>query len=232
MSIRPLLCVLVAVCLPGIVAAQTPAGGRIRLRTLLHDPLNPYAEFHVAGAKAGMERLNLSMEGIGTAQDVSFADGTLRLFSSATIDPAKPLANLAAACAVPAGLKRAIVLIVPAGPDAKPPYKLMLLDDSASAFPPGESRAINLTALPMAMAAGEHRVQLKPAAITPIPKVTKLNDLNQAHTRFYQKDGDDWVLFNERPTQYTDKVRNLFLLFTMPGVPDAQVRTLIDNGAP
>lgn len=230
-SCRPLLGLLLAACLTGIAVAQTPTGGRLRLRTLLHDPLNPHAEFHVAGPKGGLERLNLSVEGIGIAQEVAFENGTLRLFSTATVDPSKPLADLAAACTVPAALKQALVLIVPAGGTAKPPYKLMLLDDSAAAFPWGESRAINLTAIPLAMAAGEHRIQLKPAAVTRIPKVTKLNDFNQAHTQFFQKDGEGWLLVNERPTQYTGQIRNIFLLFAMPGVPEVQVRTLIDTDA-
>jgi hypothetical protein len=229
---RPLLRLLLAACLTGMAAAQAPTAARLRVRTLLHDPLNPYAEFYLAGTKGGLERMNLSLEGIGVPQDVTLQGGTLRLFSSATVDSANPLANLAASTTVPAGLKRAIVLIVPAGANAKPPYKLMLLDDSASAFPWGESRAVNLTALPLAVAAGEHRIQAKPATVTPIPKVTRVNDLNQAHTRFYQQDGSQWVLLSERPTQFTDQVRNLFLLFTMPGVPDVQVRTLIDADAP
>ena len=203
---RSLLGLLLAACLTGSGAAQTPAGGRLRLRTLLHDPLNPYAEFYVAGAKGALERLNLAVEGISAAQEVSYEGGALRLFSSATVDPVKPLANLAATCPVPAGLKRAIVLIVPAGANAKPAYKLMLLDESAAAFPPGESRAINLTPTPLAMAAGEHRIQLKPAAVTAISKVTKLNDQNQAHTQFFQKDGEGWLLVNERPTQYTGQI--------------------------
>ncbi len=232
MPVRRFLAFLLACLLPAAAAAQGPAPARLRLRTLLHDPLNPFAELYVAGSKGGLERLNLAMEGLSAPQEVSLVNGTLQLFSSATIDPAKPPANLAATGAVTAGLKRVIVLIVPAAAGSKPPYKLLLLDDAPSNFPWGESRAINLTTTPLAVAAGELRVQVKPAAITAIGKVTKLNDLNQAPTRFYQKDGEEWVLFSERPTQFTDTLRNVFLLYTMPGVPDIQVRTLIDSMPP
>ena len=127
-------------------------------------------------------------------------------------------------------IKKALALIVPSGAASGQPYRVMIMDDSAAAFPMGESRVINLTALELAVAAGEHRKAIKPASIETLPKVTQVNDMNQAPTRFYQKSGSDWTLLSERPTQFTNTIRNIFLLYTLPNVPEAQVRTLIDIG--
>ena len=222
---------VIALLIPLGLFATTSAAGearRIKIRALLHDPLKPTAELYVQGATA-RERLNLSLEGIAESQEATLTNGSLQIFSSLTADSAKPLANLAASAPAAANLKQAIVLIVPAGGQSATPYRMMLIDDSTAAFPMGESRMVNLTTLEIACQAGEHRKLVKPASVEAIPKVTKVNDMNQAATQFYQKSGNNWVLLSERPTQYTDQLRNLFLLYTMPNVPEAQVRTLIDT---
>ena len=151
-----------------------------------HDPLRPHAELYVRDTTGTLVRLNLALEGLTEAQEVSLPGGTLQLFRSATVDPAKPLAQLAASVAVPAGIKRAIAFIFPAGGEAVPPYRMMVIDDGLAAFPKAETRVLNLTKLELAMKAGEHSVKLPPSALTAVPKVTKLNDLNQAQTEFYK----------------------------------------------
>jgi hypothetical protein len=224
-----LLSGLLAALLPLAASAQQPETTKIRLRAVLHDPLKPYAEMYFQGVAGGMERLNLAVEGLTEAQTVAVQKGTLRLFSSAKIDPAKPLANLAATVTVPAEIKRAIVFILPAAADAKQPYQLMVLNDSFAAFAKGESRVINMTRLPLAVKAGEHAVEVPAGKITKIPPVTKVNDLNQAQTTFYRKLETEWSLLSERPTQYTPEVRNIFLMFVMPNVEEPQIRTIIDT---
>lgn len=224
---------LLALLIPALFAASAHGAGegasRIKLRALLHDPMNPSAELYLQGAGTALVRVNVSLEGIGEAQEATVNEGTLRLFSSATINPEKPLENLAASIAVPENLRQAIALIVPSGARSGAPYRMMLIDDSPSAFPMGESRVINLTGLELACRAGEHRKVVKPASVESIPRVTQVNDMNQAPARFYQKSGDEWMLLSERPTQFAATLRNLFLLYTMPHVPEAQVRTLIDT---
>lgn len=223
-----LLTGLLAAILPLAASAQQPEATKIRLRAVLHDPLKPFAELYIQGA-AGMERLNLAMEGLTEAQTVMLQKGTLRLFSSATIDPAKPLANLAASAPVAGDIKRAIVLILPAAANAKPPYQLAVLNDSFAAFAKGESRVINMTPLPLAVKAGEHSLEVPAGKIVKIPPVTKLNDLNQAQTAFYRKADATWALLSERPTQFTPDIRNIFLMYLMPNVEEPQIRTLIDT---
>ncbi len=231
---RLLACLLsLALCLTA-AAQEAPAAAKLRLRAVLHDPLNPHAELYVRDAAGALVRLYLALEGLTEAQNVSLTDGTLQLFSSATVDPAKPLENLAATVAVPAGVKRAIVLVVPALAGAKPPYRMVVIDDGAAAFPKAETRVLNLTKLSLAMKAGEHSVKLPPSALTAVPKVTKRNDLNQAQTEFYRKGKgeNEWLLLAERPMQFTDTIRNLILVYQMPKVEEPQLRTLVDTDLP
>lgn len=232
--IRLLACLVSATLCLTAAAQQPPAASKLRLRAVLHDPLKPHAELYVRDTAGGLVRLYLALEGLTEAQNVSLPGGSLQLFSSATIDPAKPLEHLAATVTVPAEVKRAIVFIFPAAGDAKPPYRLMVLDDGPAAFPKAETRVLNLTKLPLAMKAGEHSIKLPASAVTAVPKVTKRNDLNQAQTEFYRqgKQANEWLLLAERPMQFADGARNIIILYQMPKVESPQLRTLVDTDLP
>jgi hypothetical protein len=218
-----------ALCLTA--AAQKPATTKLRLRAVLHDPLRSQADLYVHDASSGIVPLYLSMEGLTEPQTVSVTDGALQLFDSDTIDPENPLAQLAAQVAIPTKLSRAIVFIFPSGRETGPAYRMLVLNDDPKIFRKAETRVLNLTKLSLAMKAGEHSLKLSPARVTAVPRVTKLNDLNQAHTSFYQKGagGNEWLLIAERPMQFADGARNIILIYQMPKAKAPQLRTLIDT---
>jgi hypothetical protein len=89
-----------------------------------------------------------------------------------------------------------------------------------------------MTSLSLGIKAGEHTVPVLPAKIAAIPPVTKRNDLNQAPTAFYRRDDERWILLSERPMQFTDEVRNIFLIYPMPNVEEPRIRTLVDTSSP
>jgi hypothetical protein len=223
----------IACCLSA-AAQEAPAASKLRLRAVLHDPLRPHAELYVRDQTGTLVRLYLALEGLTEAQNVSLTGGALQLYTSNTINPAKPLENLAATVAVPADVKRAIVFIFPAAAGAKPPYRMMVINDGAAAFPKAETRVLNLTNLELAMKAGEHSVKLPASKVSTVPKVTRRNDLNQAQTEFYRKGkaANEWLLLAERPMQFTDGIRNLILVYQMPNVEEPQLRTLVDTDLP
>jgi hypothetical protein len=230
-----LLAILATLALGVSAAAQdAPAASKLRLRAVLHDPLNPHAELYVRDATGALVRLYLALEGLTEAQNVSLSGGALQLFTSNTIDPAKPLEHLAATATVPANVKRAIAFIFPAAAGAKPPFRMMVIDDGAAAFPKAESRVLNLTPLELAMKAGEHSVKLPASKVSAVPRVAKRNALNQAQTEFYRKGkgANEWLLLAERPMQFTDEIRNIILVFQMPNVEQPQLRTLVDTDVP
>ena len=133
-----------------------------------------------------------------------------------------------------ADVKRAIVFIFPDAAGAKPPYRMMVINDGAAAFPKAETRVLNLTNLELAMKAGEHSVKLPASKVSTVPKVTRRNDLNQAQTEFYRKGkgANEWQLLAERPMQFTDGIRNIILVYQMPKVEEPQLRTLVDTDLP
>ncbi|BCX48771.1 hypothetical protein HAHE_26790 [Haloferula helveola] len=215
----------------GLGAFAQDAGGKLRLRSVLHDPLSPQADLYVQDEKGALVPLYLALEGLTEAQNVRITNGKLQLFDSAEYDPEKPLEHLAASVTVPERTNRAIAFLFPAGEGAKLPYRILMLPDDSGAFGKGESRVINMTPLAMAMKAGEHNVKLPSGKVAEVPKVTKLNDLNQAHTSFYRKgEGEtEWILIAERPMQFDNSIRNIVLVYPMPNTGIPRLRTIIDH---
>lgn len=219
-------------CLLALASASLEAATRkLQIRSLLHDPLSPSADLYVPMEDGSRDFLYLSLEGLSEAQQVVLTDGMLQIFNTEEIDPDKPLEGLVATTRVADSIRRAIVLLFPAGEDAKLPYRLIVLDDSGKAFPLGESRVLNMTAEPMAMKAGEQNVKLPAAKISPVPPVKKVNHMNRAPTAFYRQGKDEipWVLFAERPMQFTPESRHLIIIYQLPGLKDPRLRTLVDN---
>ena len=231
-TLKYLLAIVLASGLSDAACAAPEAGVKTRIRAVLHDPMHPFAELYVAGAEGTRIRLNLAMEGLTEPQMVSLPKGLLQLYSSPTFDSAKPLANLVGSVSVPGDVKQAIILILPAGEKGKLPYQLMVLNDAYASFARGESRVINMTRLPFAITAGEHSLEVAPARIVAVPRVTRVNAMNQAQTLFYRKVDKEWIMLSERPMQYTDTLRYIFLVYVMPNVDDPQIRTLLDTSPP
>jgi hypothetical protein len=231
-ALKAIIKILLVSAMTLAAAAQPEATVNVRIRAVLHDPMKPFVAMYVAGTSGALVRLNLALEGLTEPQNASLSKGCLHLYSSPTVDPASPLANRLASVNFPAGVKQAIIFILPAGEKAPLPYKILVFNDSAATFAKGESRVLNLTNLPLAIKAGEHALEVAPAKIAAVPRVTNVNAMNQAQTLFYAKLDKDWVLLAERPMQYTDALRNIFLVYLMPNVAAPQIRTLIDTRTP
>lgn len=228
----PRLPALAVVCLLALASGSLEAASRkLRIRSVLHDPVKRHADLYVPMADGGRDFLYLAMEGVSEPQQVVLTDGMLQLFDSDAIDADKPLDGLVATARVPDSVQRAIVFLFPAGEDARLPYRLIVLNDDGRAFPKGETRVLNMTAQPLAMKAGEHNVQLPAAKISPVPPVKKVNHMNRAQTAFYRRGEDPtpWVLFAERPMQFTPTSRHLVIIYQLPGLKEPRLRTLVDT---
>jgi hypothetical protein len=208
-----LLMVLSVVCL----RAETR---KLMLRAYLHDPSKANGpEFSVEGGK---QPLPLRADMISSAVEVALNDGDLRLqFADG---------QQAAQAKVPGKWTSAIAIIVPGpGSDAALPYRMLLLDDSATTFPWGTSQAVNLLGSDSEITAGELKLTLEAGKITPVPAVRQRDELNIAQTNFRCKVDGQWVLFAERQLQYVDDTRRVFLIHAIPGSQRPFVTTLLDH---
>lgn len=230
MNPTSLFFVLAAVLIPlASHAQQSSTSGALQIRAVLHDPVNPVADLFLPNQAGQVVKLKLVGEGLSDAQSTTPVNGSLVLYNKAVVDPKNPAASLAASVKIPAGMKRAILVVLPAAPDTKPAYRMVLIDDSPGAFPGGESRVLSLVTFEAALQAGEHKLQLKPASVTKVPAVKQVNEFNMAQTNFYYKEGESWVAFTERQLQYLDEFRRIFLVYLTPGSTQPFVTTIVDT---
>ena len=214
-----------ACLLPLAGFAQEASTAKLTVRAFLNDPANPTAELFAPEAPDKIIPLVLSPGELPAGQAVAVIDGKLNLYSSAKIDPA----NLVASAPVPSNLKQAIAIIQPRGDAKKPPCGIVFVDDSLSAFPPGESRVISFTTLPLAIQAGEHKVAIAAGKITNVPPVTKVDPYNMAQTNFLYKVGESWIPFSESKMKYLKDYRQVFICAVRPGSKSPTLVTLVDD---
>jgi hypothetical protein len=210
---------------------QAPAAGGLQVRGVLHDPVHPNAELFLPDQNGRLVKLNLQPEGLATPQGASLINGSLMLFNSDKVDPKKPeaAAALAASVVVSPSVNRGILIVLPAPPDTKPAYRAVFIEDSAAAFPKGESRIMSLLPIETAIEAGEHKLPIHPGKIVVVPPVKKVNEYNNAQTNFYYREGESWVAFTERQLQYLQAFRRIFIVYSTPGSSQPYVKTILDT---
>lgn len=224
------LLLAIALLLPaGLDAQQAPGAQKITVRAVLHDPVNPAAELFMPDDAGKIAKLNLVPANLSQAQATVPVNGSLVLYKSAMVDPKNPQASVAASVKVSGNIKKAILLIVTAGSNANPPYRMVLLDDSPSGFPKGECRVLNLIPADTAVEAGEHKLPVKPGTLVAVPAVKKKNEFNMAQTNFYMKEGENWTPITERQLQFLDEFRRIFIIHTTPGSNQPFVATIVDT---
>jgi hypothetical protein len=196
---------------------------------VLHDPVNPVANLFYTDKSGAVVPLEFRPQDLTRPLLMLPANGSLVLYDKAAIDPENPAASLAASTKLPPNFKRAIVVVLPAPAGEKPAYRLLIIDDSAKAFPQGESRVLPLVGVETAIQAGEHRLPVHPGKITSVPPVRKVDEYNMAQTNFYFKQGENWVAFTERQLQFLDVSRRLFIVHATPGALKPRVTTIVDT---
>ena len=226
---KTLLIIVSALWLPiAGQAQQSKAAVQLQIRAVLHDPVNPVAELFLPDQTGAIVKLNLMLGNLSVEQTAILIDDSLVLYNTEAVDPKNPQASVAATVKVPSNIKQAIVIVVPGPANSKPAYRMIVLDNSATAFPKGESRIISLIGVEAAIEAGEHKLPLTAGKITPLPAVKKVNEFNMAQTNFYYKENTSWVAFSERQLQYLDEFHRIFIVHVTPGAIFPTVTTIVD----
>jgi hypothetical protein len=221
--------ILVVAGFPLMVHAQEkdmPAP--VRIRAVLHDPVQPTADLFYPDQTGAVVQLNFRPKDLTEALFTLPVNGSLVLYDKATIDPGNPAESLAASVKLPPGIQRAIVVVLPAPAGGKPAYRMLVIEDSDKAFPYGGSLALSLVGVETAIQAGEHRLPVHPGKIASVPPVRKVNEFNMAQTNFHYRHGGSWVTFTERQLQYVDACRRLFIIHATPGALQPTVTTIVD----
>lgn len=230
MIVKSFLSILTVAVLSFTVHAQEKeVAVPVMIRAVLHDPVKPNANLFYPDQSGALNQINFRPQDLSAPFSMLPVNGTLVLYDKAAIDPENPAASMAASVALPPNLKRAIVIILPGPANGKPAYRMVLLDDSEKAFPPGESRALSLINTETAIQAGEHKLPIHPGKFTAVPRVQKVNEFNMAQTNFYYQQAETWVAFAERQLQFLDVSRRIFIIHATPGALQPTVSTIVDT---
>jgi hypothetical protein len=120
-------------------------------------------------------------------------------------------------------------VVVPEPAGSSPAYRMELIDDSAKAFPKGESRVLSLVAMETTLEAGEHKLTLPPCGITRVPPVKKADEFNMAQTDFSFQQSGSSVAFSQRQLQFLDAYRRIFIIHATPGSLQPTITTIVDT---
>lgn len=224
------LLVLPALLLSAIAHAQQgEASGQVQIRAVLHDPIHPEAELYLPDPGGKIIPLILVPANLSALQTTLPVNGSLVLYDKAVVDPKNPQASLAATVRVPQNMKKGIVIIIPSPEGSKPAYRMVLIEDTPTAFPKGESRVLSLLPVETAVQAGEHKLPVKSGIVTSVPVVNRVNEFNIAQTNFYYKDGENWIAFTERQLQFLPQFRRIFIIYVTPGSTQPFINTIVDT---
>jgi hypothetical protein len=226
------LIILAAILLPASASAQQGDPAVIlKIRSILHDPVNQAADLYLPDQSGGIVKLQLMAANLSAEQSIRVTNGTLVLYDKAAVDPQKPKESVAASVKIPGNSKRGIIILTPAPAGQNPPYRMVYLDDSPVGFPKGESRVLSLVPVEIAIEAGEHKLSIGPGQIGNVPAVKKVNEFNMAQTNFYYKEGTSWVAFTERQLQYLDEFRRIVIVHVTPGSNQPCASTIVDTAS-
>jgi hypothetical protein len=228
MIAKTLLLFAAAFGLSPAARGQQAGDGPIQLRAVLHDPAHPVADLFILDQSGNRVKLDLQIGGLSNPQTTRPVAGKVLFFTTGSTDPKSPQADLAASISVPPILKNAIFILVPA-PGKNPPFRAVLIDDSAQSFSKGESCVLNLVPMETAIEVGEHKLQVLPGKVTRVPVVKKVTEFNMAQTNFHFKEGGSWVTFTERKVQYLNDFRRIFIVSATPGASQPFVTTILDT---
>jgi hypothetical protein len=203
----------------------------VRIRAVLHDPLHMQADLFYPDPTGAILPLVFKPQDLSDPMFILPVNGTLVFYDKAAIDPENPAASLAASVKLPANLKQALAVVLPAPEGAKPAYRILLIEDSEKTFPGGESRAVSLVNTNIVIQAGEHKVPVEPGKITRIPAVSQVDDFHMAQTNFFYHQEETWVPFAERQLQYLKASRRLFIIHATLGALHPRVTTIVDTRA-
>lgn len=218
--------------LPVVAQAQSnETAAPIQIRAVLHDPVNPTAELFLSDQAGGIVKMEFRPQDLSAPLLTLPVNGSLVLYDRASVDPKKPEASLAASCKIPPNTKRGVVVVLPSPAGTKPAYRMVFMDDSAKAFPGGESRVLTLLSVEAAVEAGEHKLAIHPGQIANLPPVKKVDEYNMAQTNFYYKQGEAWTAITERQLQFLDGFRRIFIVHVTPGALSPKVTTIMDTAA-
>lgn len=184
-----------------------------------------YACNEAGTANAGMVRVKTFLN---HEFDTLKLKGTKLVF---TTKPGPAAANVRiGTCEVPAEAKSVILLFIPEIP-GKPACRVVVVDDSAKAFPSGSIAIVNLSSLPVKIQLETQSYEFKPGEIRAIPDPPVGPSQASAMKGQVKRDGK-WVDFSSGAWPHPGDKRVLHVLTENPTTKQLEIRGVRDVAKP
>jgi hypothetical protein len=140
--------------------------------------------------------------------------------------------HLLASAKVPDAVRAAILVFIPAGENANPPWRVVVFEDSAQRFPDGGALVANFHPADIRCLIGEHRVDLAPGQSEPVARPARRDDFNMAPAIFQFQHERQWRTASESMLRFTPGQRYLLVCHADPASGRPRVFTCVVGAPP
>lgn len=229
--IRTLVTLLVSILAPAVLAQDAPAPIKFELRMLAFSPDLQRAEvfIHDPLAKPGDEVKVSEIKSYLNHQFVPVQLKSRKFILSSEKDPKKAASEgaLLAEVSMPEKVQSAILLFLPGAPQGKTVYRVLVVDDSKRAFPPGTFYMSNLSSLPVRMNLEAKNYDFKPGQ-TGLLENLPMDESGQIKMRTFAMKDTGWYQAATSIWPHPDKARSVLVMFQDPASGDLKLRGFDD----
>lgn len=174
------------------------------------------------------QTVRLSTANIIGPVDCPVVDGKLTLHSAKA--PAEGAPAVLTTATVPAGIKRAIVILFPPAAGKADEYRSLVINHDATDFPLGIYRLVNLANKPIRGAVGREIVQAKPGGIADLKLSGTPGTVVPVRFEFFKE--KRWNLLTETRAAIRDDRRWLMFVYEDPATGRMNIRSIPDRTRP
>lgn len=184
---------------------------------------------YIHGTGQDTTPIQLSKANIIGPVNVVLQDGVLPIYDKAQMVEGKAFHPRLCTARFPANLKRALVLLFPAGKDDKEPYRSIVLNHDLSDFPLGVYRMINISPHAIRGSIARNIIQAKPGGIANLKPEGEPGAVVPMRFEYYAD--DQWNLLTETRCAIRDDRRWLTCIYQDPASGRMNIRSIPDRSS-
>lgn len=231
--LRLALCTCLSLMPAFPLSAQTvaPSPTPMRLRLLAFQPglATDAAFLHDPAGPEGNRGTHAPLKSYLNHESVTAALKSHKLVITKSVDRAslKNPDQWLAEATLPTGLQSAVILCLPDAPGAKMPFRVLVIDDSTKAFPPGSFRVTNLSPSQARIELEKRPWEIRPGATEMIidPPV---RHGNLSGMKTFVLENQNWRCIATGIWPHPGKERVIQLLYYHPAAKQVQLRAFDD----
>jgi len=217
---------LIGWCALGILPVTAQALRPVDCRLLWFDPATQPPALVNLGPDEGAISCKFTPNTLSPTVRLFASNGVIRFLDDGE-------RKAAAAATIPANVKKAILVFLPAakpaaGEEAAAMPRVFVIDDSPQSFPQGGAFVANLFSGDIRFVIGEHRNQLRTGNTLGVKQPEKRDEFNMAPVLIQFQQGDSWRTASESVVRFIPETRYLILAYVDPASGRPRIATITD----